>query len=220
MHIKLKRAFWSAVALCGGALVVALVMLIQTGSLDRTGLGALFGLQADVVLSGSIPPAVSESSYVRHANPEDRLEIVISLKLRDEQDLDALIKAQEDPDSNEYQTFIDTAQFAQRYAPEPAAVDRVTGYLRAAGIKVKDVTPNRLLVHAEWTVAQLESAFKVTINQYELLSNVPGGPTVSYFSIDRDPTIPASLGDTVQAVIGLDTFAEMQSRMMMEPKAA
>lgn len=220
MHIKLKRAFWSVVALCGGALVVALVMLIQTGSLDRTGLGVLFGLQADVVLSGSIPPAVSESSYLRHANPEDRLEIVISLKLRDEQDLDALIKAQEDPDSNEYQTFIDTAQFAQRYAPEPAAVDRVNRYLRAAGLKVKDVTPNRLLVHAEGTVAQLESAFKVTINQYELLSNVPGGPAVSYFSIDRDPTIPASLGDTVQAVIGLDTFAEMQNRMMMEPKAA
>ena len=163
-----------------------------------------------VVLSGSVPEAVRQATPIHHAAPETKLEIVVGLKVRDEAGLDALILRQQDPASPDYQRFLSVEAFTQRFAPTSGQVDAVTNFLTSGGITVKQVYANHLLIHAVGTVAQLEKAFAITINEYPGLN----GSGQSYYSNDRDPTIPGNLKNIIQSVIGLNTLAEYESRML------
>ncbi|MBP6744816.1 S8/S53 family peptidase [bacterium] len=177
-----------------------------------------------VTLSGNTPEVLGESQLVRHANPERRLEILVGLKVRDEADLDALLDNLQNPDSPQYQQFLSTDQFIARFAPATHDVDEAVRYLTSKGLKIKAVPKNRLMIHAEGTVSQLENAFNVTINEYSVDTIVkqstvgqPNAPDSIapkfYLSNDRDPVVPIHLKDVVQSVIGLNTFAQMESRI-------
>jgi len=169
-----------------------------------------------VTLSGSVPEAVEQSQQIQHADPETQLEIVVGLKIRNEADLDALIERQQDPSSPDYQRFLVPDEFTQRYAPTNSQVDQVVNFLTANGIKIKRVYSNHLIIHAVGNVAQLEKAFNVTINQYQLPGAVAHNSMAAntkYYSNDRDPSIPAGLKDVVQSVIGLNTLANYESRL-------
>jgi kumamolisin len=174
-----------------------------------------FGFRAsEVTLSGSTPEAVSDSTLVRHASPELKLEIVVGLKSPNEADLDLLIARQQDPQSSDYLNFLSVDDFTARFAPAQTDVDKVTDYLRSNGIAIKRVYKNRLVVHAEGTVAQLEKAFHVKINQYQYRSGVIGAMTTfDYVSNDSDPSIPVALKDIVEGVLGLNTLDRLESRV-------
>jgi len=189
--------------------------------------GPTFSLfHGGVILSGNTPEVVGESQLVKHANPEARLEILVGLNLRDEADLDSLLVKQQDPNAPEYQQFLTVDQFVTRYSPDAYDVEQVVRYLTSQGLKIKLVPKNRLLIHAEGTVSQLEKAFNVTINEYSASAMVntanigamPADSTaaqapVVYYSNDRDPSVPVHLKNVVQSVIGLNTYAEFQSRI-------
>lgn len=193
------------------AVVAALVTLIFA-----TGDFSFFGGKA--VLSGNTPAAVSNSTLNKHANPEDRLTIVVGLQLRNVDELNKLLAEQANPASPQYRRFITPDQFAQRYSPAHADVDQVVAFLGKNGIRVIAVTPNRTLIQAEGTVSQLEAAFGVTINEYTWTS--PAGVKKTYFSNAQDPSVPSNLAGIVQSVIGLNTFAEFESMMRRSPQPA
>lgn len=173
--------------------------------------GPVFTLfSGGVTLSGSTPDVVQDSRLVQHANPETALEIVVGLRLHDEGELDALIARQQDPDSPDYLRFLSTDEFNARFAPSTSDVEEVRRYLASQGIQILSIAPNRLLIHAQGRVNQLEKAFNVQINEYQ----VQGANGVqTYYSNDRDPTIPLHLKNVVQSVLGLDTYSQFQSRL-------
>jgi kumamolisin len=171
-----------------------------------------------VTLSGSLPDVVHQSQQIQHADPEAKLEIVVGLKANNEAELDALIQRQQDPNSSDYQQFLSVDQFTQRFSPTQGQVDDVVNFLTANGITVKRVYPNRLLIHAVGSVAQLEKAFNVTINEYQLpglVAHNTMAASTRYFSNDRDPSVPGALKNIVQSVIGLNTLAQYQSHVRM-----
>lgn len=181
-------------------------------------LASYFGLNgAQVTLSGSTPDTIGDSTLVRHANPEAKIDVVIGLSVRNESALDDLIDRQSDPQSPDYLNFISVDEFVRDYSPLTTDVDQVVSFLQANGIKVTKVARNRLLIEATGTVAQFERAFKVTINDYALAG--VNGAAKSYFSNDRDPSIPAHLQDIVVSVIGLNDIDRFQSRIA-KPNAA
>lgn len=206
----------------GRFIAVALVLVAAVWFVNRGPTLSLF--QGGVILSGNTPEVVGESQLVRHANPETRLEILVGLNLRDEAELDSLLLKQQDPNAPEYQQFLSVDEFVLRHSPDAHDVDQVVRYLTSQGLKIKSVPKNRLLIHAEGTVSQLEKAFNVTINQYSAsgvvnTSNMGANPAdstaapVVYYSNDRDPSVPVHLQNVVQSVIGLNTYAQFQSRI-------
>lgn len=154
-----------------------------------------------VTLSGNTPAPVKEAEFVRHSDPERQIEIVVGLKLRNEQELNALLADLADPNSPEFQKHLTQAEFTRRFAPTQQDYDSVVQYLQSQGLKVTATPPNRLIVAASGNIAQLERAFGVTINEYRLAGKV-------YISNDADPKIPARLQSIVLSVIGLNDFAE------------
>lgn len=183
-------------------------------------LASYFGLNgAQVTLSGSTPDTIGDSTLVRHANPEAKIDVVIGLSVRNESALDALIDRQSDPQSPDYLNFISVDEFVRDYSPLTTDVDQVVNFLNANGIKVTKVAKNRLLVEASGTVAQFERAFKVQINEYSLAGAGVNSGGKSYFSNDRDPSIPANLQDIVVSVFGLNDIDRFESRIAKPNKA-
>jgi len=185
-------------------LTIMAILIVQKGDLFSF-------FSHPVTLSGSVPEILHHSQQIKHAPPEAELEIVIGLKAQNEAELDALIARQQDPASSDYQQFLTVEEFTRRFAPTPNQVDNVVRFLTANGITVKRVYQNRLLIHAVGNVAQLEKAFNVTINEYQ----EPGVVGKTYFSNDRDPSVPGGLKNIVQTVVGLNTLAEYQSHVRL-----
>ncbi len=176
-------------------------------------------LLGSYVLVGDTPSVVQHSELQNHADPNQKLKILVGLKLRDEAGLDKLLQELADPTSPNYRKYLNPQDFAGRFSPAQADVDKVVSFLQQHKLKVLSISPNRTLVEVEGTVAELEKTFNVTINTYSVkLSN---GGSRSYLSNDRDPTIPARLSSIVESVLGLDTYAQMESRLRpsMEPHA-
>ncbi len=177
----------------------------------------LFSLfSPDTVLSGSVPEALYKSEQIHHAQPGTKMEIAVGLKTRNDVELNGLIARQQDPNSRDYQRFLTVEEYTNHFAPTQSQVDSVVSFLGSNGLTVEEVSDNRLLIRASGTAAQLEKAFKVTINEYKLPASMAHSQQpvpATYFSNDRDPSIPAALSDVVQSVIGLNTLPAYRSHL-------
>jgi subtilase family serine protease len=152
-----------------------------------------------VTLKGHTSAALSHANLIGHSDRDRVMNVVVSLKPRNEPELDALIEAQSDPTSPEYHRFIDPSEFRHRFGPLQADVDAVVKHLQSQGLTVHEVTQNNKLVVASGSTATVERAFSVKINDYNFNGR-------RHFSNDRDPSLPANVHSAVQSVIGLTSF--------------
>lgn len=173
---------------------------------------AVLGLGAGAALAQSgagraqvmhtVPAVLAKAQFLGHHDPSATLDVTVGLKLRNTAQLAAFLQAVQDPSSPEYHQFLTPQQFTAAYGPTQADVDAVVQYLNTNGIRVSDVSPNRMLIHAEGQSAQMEQAFSVTINNYSL-----NGAT--YFASAANPALPAKLVQSVQSVIGLNNLEQL-----------
>ena len=205
---KYIKPLAAVVTIAAVALVIR--MLMPGGLLDFN----LFGSRQ--VLTGNTPAVLTQSTLERHADDNQVLQIAVGLKLRNEAELEALIVRLNDPASPQFGQYLSTDAFVERFSPVQGDVDHVIAYLQSHRIKVLSVSPNRLIIAAEGTVKDLESAFGVKINRYTIAT---AGGAKSYLSNDRDPSVPVDLEPIVQTVVGLDTYAEFQSRIARAPSS-
>jgi kumamolisin len=84
--------------------------------------------------------------------------------------------------------------------PISADIDAVTTFFRDRGFTVMPLAADHLTFQVRGSVAQTEQALGVTFGAYR----DGGGQT--YFSTSGDPTLPANLASTVQAIYGLDNY--------------
>src|SRR5262249_16747510 len=87
-------------------------------------------------LKGTTLDALTYASMTRHKNSNDVMNVVVSLRFRHEQELEALIEAQRDPTSAEFHNFIDPGEFLRGFGPLQSDIDTVTRYLTAQGLAV------------------------------------------------------------------------------------
>jgi subtilase family serine protease len=159
---------------------------------------------AHSAIQGNTPAVRQEATLLGHKNSGDVLEIVVGLRMQHEDELDALIERQQDPSSPDYHRWITPADFVARFAPEEADVSRVSSYLQSQGLTVLQVTPNRTLIQARGTVSQVEQAFQVRVNDYNINGAIQ-------FSNDTDPQIPAALAPLIRSVSGLSSLGMAHS---------
>lgn len=87
--------------------------------------------------------------------------------------------------------------------PEESAaqqkVNLVKSFLKKSGFNIVNVLPDLSAIWVEGSVASVESAFRVSINQYQLGNQ-------QFFAADGDPSIPMNIADTVVAIVGLENY--------------
>lgn len=137
------------------------------------------------------------------ANAATPLHVVVGLNLRNKAQLSNYIQHITTPGDPLFGTYLTSAAFMASYAPTAAQAQSVQAYLQSAGFTHVQIEPNNLLVTADGTVATAQAAFNTQIAQYQQF-----GETV--YANTQDAQVPAALGGTVSAVLGLSNVNKLQ----------
>lgn len=125
------------------------------------------------------------------------LHIAVALKLADPAGLQQYIRNINDPTNAQYGASLTPDQFVGAFALSQAAVSNVMDYLTSQGFTNVQAEPNNLFVTADGTAAQASAAFNTHLGQFTQF-----GRTV--FANTTAAEVPASLGNSVLAVLGLN----------------
>lgn len=184
---------------------------IAAGALLLTGLTTAASANTLVTVQHNTPPAVAKARFLSHRNPREVLDISLALPLRNGADFAQFARDVVDRSSPSYHKFLTPAQFMELYAPTGAQLATVEGFLTQHGIKVTGVLGANTRIHAQASVATLESAFGIAINNYSYQGQ-------EFFSPSSDPVLPADVGSLVMAIMGMDNRVTMRSHMVESPR--
>jgi kumamolisin len=125
---------------------------------------------------------------------------VITLPLRNQDQLDQLLKDLYDPTSPSYRQFLSVEQFTEQFGPTQQEYDAVLNFAKENGLTVTGTPPNRLNVQVSGTVANVENAFHVKMGVYQ-------HPTENrtFYAPDREPT--TNLTFSLWHISGLDNYS-------------
>lgn len=127
------------------------------------------------------------------------IKLAIGLPLRNEADLDELLRQIYDPQSTNYHHFIGPQEFTDRFGPSEADYEAVAAFARANGLTVTRRHPNRVVLDVSGSVSNIEQMFQVKLQTYRH----PTEPR-NYYAPDTAPSLPANL--PVADVWGLSDF--------------
>jgi subtilase family serine protease len=148
-------------------------------------------------LPGSVPSWANSANLVGPTDTTQSMGFRVYLGWVNPADAVALAKAVSDPTNPNYGKYLTPNQFRARFAPAANDTAKVQNWLKAQGFTVEYTPKNNHYVSAEGTVAQVEAAFGVQINDYSVQGLTVRSPAT-------DVSIPSSLATVVNDVVGLD----------------
>jgi subtilase family serine protease len=161
------------------------------------------------------PTFVSTAKNLGAEDPANTIEVSIWLNLHNRTALDTLAQQLYDRTSPIYHHWLKNSDIA-RFAPTAEEASTVRDFFESHNLKVVNVGPNNFFVRARGTVSDVQTAFHVTLNQYQVRDQV-------IRSNDRDPYVEGAAAPLVRSVSGLDTGKfehPMMSRTMMSQSPA
>jgi subtilase family serine protease len=161
------------------------------------------------LIAQSTPAYVSTNNILRAEDPSKVMEVSLWLKPHNRSQLDTLAAELYDPKSPQYRHWLKATDIAARFAPTAAEAKSVQTFLESQNLKVVATGPNNFYVRARGTAADVEQAFHVHLNYYQV-----DGKTLR--SNDTDPFIEGAVAALVQSVSGLDD-AQAQHHLHTSP---
>jgi len=158
--------------------------------LTAKGGSAQTSAESQAALIGNHPDAIANLRPVGHADPATRLNLEITLGLRNRTALDQLLRDQQNPVSPYYHRWLTPAQFSARFGPSQDDLDAVVQWLTALGFQVTASSLAPRSVRFSGTVSDAERAFATDIMTF--------GDGTSYSNI-TDPLIPARFSGGAQS---------------------
>jgi subtilase family serine protease len=149
-------------------------------------------------IPNNTPAYVASAKNLGAADPSQTIEVSIWLNPHNRAALDALASSLYNPKSSNYRHWLKSSDIASRFAPPAAEAKTVQDFFESNSLKVVSVGPNNFYVRARGTVADVESAFHVQLNNYQVDSKV-------LVANASDPYVTGPAAALVQAVSGLDS---------------
>src|SRR5580658_6959054 len=150
------------------------------------------------LLTGHVPQAVAESKVAGRVPGATRISLAVGLPLRNQAELENLLKQLSDPRSPNFRQYLTPIQFAERFSPTAEDYQALAAFFQANGLAVTATHPNRTILDVSGTVTDIESTFQVNM----LYWSHPRRGT--FFAPDREPSVDA--GVTILDITGLDNF--------------
>ena len=163
------------------------------------------------IASAVLPALAATGQYVAHntpsyvktaknlgtENPSKAIEISVWLNPHNRAQMDSLARQMYDRTSPNYRHFLTRSQIDARFAPTAAEAKTVRDYLEAHNLKVVRFGPSNFFVRAKGTVGDVESAFHIMLNNYQVRGEV-------IRANDRDPYVDGAAAPLVRSISGLD----------------
>lgn len=161
--------------------------------------GATLPATAGQIIAHGTPSYVRTAPLVSTADPSAVIDVSIWLKPQHQDAMNQLARDLYDRTSPNYRHWLKSSDIAARFAPTADQATSVSRFFASHDLKVVAVGPNNFYVRARGTVADVESAFHVVLNNYQVR-----GQTIR--ANDRDPYIDDdAVAAATLGVTGLDS---------------
>ncbi|MEI7910733.1 MAG: MBG domain-containing protein, partial [Verrucomicrobiota bacterium] len=150
-------------------------------------------------LHGHVPAAVAALRPVERLPAAQHLHLAMSLPARNPAELKILIDDLYDPASPNFRHYLTPAQFTEKFGPTEADYQTVVDFARANGLKVTATHPNRLLLEVDGAIPAIESAFHVTLRNYQHPQEAR-----KFYAPDTEPAL--DLAVPIASISGLDNY--------------
>jgi subtilase family serine protease len=164
------------------------------------GCGLLSAATAGKLIAHNTPNYVATAKSLGAEDPVKVIDVSIWLQPHNRSQLDSLTQSLYDRTSPNYHHWLKKKDIAGRFAPTAKEAGTVRQFLTAHNLKVVKTGPNNFYVRARGTVGDVEKAFQVQLNNYQV-----NGKTIRANA--SDPYVVGAAGALVRAVSGLDAGA-------------
>jgi len=151
-------------------------------------------------LHGHVPADVAHLKVVERLPASRRLQLSITLALRDPQSLDELLGQISDPASPNYGKSLTPAQITEKFAPSEKDYQSVIDFAKAHGLTITGRHSNRVILDVQGSVSDIEKALHVTLGIYKHPREAR-----NFYAPDAEPWL--DLAVPVARIAGLDDFA-------------
>ncbi|MBA8930353.1 kumamolisin [Kutzneria viridogrisea] len=194
------------------ALLVAVPLVVGAGSAAAW---AQPEAAHPVALANSSAPGLQYATKTGSVQQDKQVQVAVSLKLRNESDLDAFLSRVNDPHSADYRHYLSPDQFAARYAPTQAQVDQVRAYLASKGLTVTGVSGNRMAVDAKGSASVVQQAFGTNLSTYH-----DNELNRDFTANDSAPSVDSAVSALISGVSGLNNHYQRHSSAQKLASAA
>jgi subtilase family serine protease len=160
-------------------------------------------------IANSTPNYVATAKNLGAEDSAKVIEVSIWLQLHNRSQFDALTQSLYDRSSPNYHHWLKPTDIATRFAPTVEEAKTVQQFFAAHNLTVVKTGPNNFYVRARGTVGDVEKAFQVQLNNYQVGEKI-------IRANDSDPYVEGAAGPLVRAVSGLDT-AEFEHPLLAKP---
>src|SRR5271170_2459333 len=160
-------------------------------------------------VANNTPGYVSTAKNLGAETPAKLMEVSIWLQPHNRSEFDALTQSLYDRTSPNYHQWLKASDVATRFAPTTKEAKIVQAFMAAHNLTVVKVGPSNFYIRARGTVADVQNAFQVQLNNYQV-----GGKTIRANA--GDPYVEGEAGPLVRAVSGLDS-GEFEHTLMARP---
>jgi hypothetical protein len=136
---------------------------------------------------------------IGHFDATTNLHLAIGLPLRNEQALTNFLRELYDPASTNFQRYLSSDEFTERFGPTEGDYQKVIAFAEASGLAVTAMHPNRVVLDVVGPVVAIEKAFNITLRVYWH----PTEPR-NFHGPDVEPSVPNDV--PILDVSGLDDF--------------
>src|ERR1035437_8235804 len=171
--------------------------LLALVGVTAAGLGAEPGRKT---LHGHIPAVVAHLTSQGRLPATNHLSLALGLPLRNQDELAELLQQLYDPRSTNFHKFLTAPEFTARFGPTEADYQAVRRFVENYGLTVVRAHPNRVVMDVAGSVANVESAFGVSLQVYHHPTEARG-----FFAPDAEPSVPTNL--PVADLWGLSDYA-------------
>lgn len=161
-----------------------------------------------VRLQGHVPRKVSQSRLVSHVAPQTPVDLVITLPLTHQAQLNDFLRRAYDPKDPLNGASLTPAEFTARFGPTPADYSAVAAYAAANGLNVRKTYASRMLMDVSGPAGLVEKAFGTRLSYYA------GADGKVFRAPEADPVVPAALASRITGITGFDDSARMHPHMV------
>jgi subtilase family serine protease len=150
---------------------------------------------AGLALASAAMAAAPAPTIVGTPDAASKISFEVALPLRNEEQLDELLAAQQDPANSQYHRWLTPAQFGKLFGPDAATVNSVAEALSARGFSVQTHTRS---LHVSGPAALVESTLGTHLQLAHADTNASGTRVVAESALSLPPELQAA-GATVMS---------------------
>jgi len=158
---------------------------------------------SSVRLPGHVLPALPRATLIQ-SKPDagnQRISLTIVLKLEDQEGFEKYLSEIYNPDSPNFQNFLEAQEISRRFGPSKDSYEAVLAYLKDHGLKLIEGSADYSTITVGGRRSDVERALGTKIADYQLGKR-------KFYANQTDPALPVDLASHVQAVIGLNNLAQ------------